>query len=303
MPTARRWVGGFAAQYTAQPRRDNVERRLSRGASVRVVHAMKKVALYSSSSRTRRPAAIGAPEDASAASGPPVPPAGPTTSGRWRRFYARFERPILLVGGALFAIALIMTYAKSRPAAQEFTQKDIDAAVLHTLENARLPSFAAKAFAAIEPSVVRVMGYGPDATDDEDEGIDKEKRKGKDSEKSKAGKDGTSGSRDAARDKARSVAKDRLARNDSGKGGAGAGAEEKTGKSGADGKDGKDGKGKGPLAGPRQRRQAGTPRRHRRRHRRGDRRQGHHPHQPARRGRARSGSRCASSTAWRRKRR
>jgi serine protease DegQ len=206
---------------------------------------MKKIALYSSSSRTRKPAAIGSPEDASAASDPPVPPAIPAAPGRLRRFYARFERTILLVGGALFAIALVMTYAKSRPAAQEFTQKDIDAAVLHTLENAQLPSFAAKAFAAIEPSVVRVMGYGPDAADDEDEGIDKEKRKGKNSEKDKAGKagkagkDGKSASRDTARDKAGSVAKDRLARNESGKDGAGAGAKESTGKSGADGKDGK----------------------------------------------------------------
>jgi len=203
---------------------------------------MKKVALYSSSSRTRKPAAAGSPDDASAAPDPPVPPASPAASGRLRRFYARFERPILLVGGALFAVALVVTYATSRPAAQEFTQKDIDAAVLHTLENAQLPSFATKAFAAIEPSVVRVMGYGPDADDDEDRAIDKEKRKDRSDGNGRVGKDGKGASRDAARDKARGVAKDRLARNDSGEDGAGAGAKEKTGKSGTDGRDGKDGK-------------------------------------------------------------
>ena len=42
------------------------------------------------------------------------------------------------------------------------TQKDIDAAVLKTLETVPLPSKAAKAYEAIRPSVVRVLGMSPE---------------------------------------------------------------------------------------------------------------------------------------------
>ena len=47
------------------------------------------------------------------------------------------------------------------------TQQDIDAAVLNTLENTPLPSLESKAYAAILPSVVRVVGIGPEEDDDE----------------------------------------------------------------------------------------------------------------------------------------
>src|SRR5207247_662843 len=49
-----------------------------------------------------------------------------------------------------------------KPAPRVFTQEDIDAAVLHTLETVQLPSTAAKAYEAIRPSVVRVVGLGPE---------------------------------------------------------------------------------------------------------------------------------------------
>ena len=39
------------------------------------------------------------------------------------------------------------------------TQKDIDRAVLHTLSKTNLPAPAAKAYAAVAPSVVKVIGY------------------------------------------------------------------------------------------------------------------------------------------------
>ena len=160
---------------------------------------MKKVALYSSSNRSRKAQATATSSDA--AGTPPQEPVA-ASPGRLRRFYSRFERSILVVAGALFAVALVVTYAKTRPAAHEYTQKDIDAAVLHTLETTQLPSMATKAFAAIEPSIVRVMGYGPEGADDEDKDKDggkdkdaaKEKDKGtfkvpgKDKEKDKAGR-------------------------------------------------------------------------------------------------------------------
>jgi S1-C subfamily serine protease len=175
---------------------------------------MKKVALYSSSHRSRK-ADVQAPAPEVAA--PDAPAAAPAKAGRVRRFYRRFEQPILVAAGALFAVALVLTYAKTRPAPYELTQKDIDAAVLHTLENNNLPSMATKAVAAIAPSVVRVMGYGPEKSDDEDKADDKGKsdEKGKAEDKSKdAGKD--KGKAAAGKDKA-TVAKDKLARNDGGK--------------------------------------------------------------------------------------
>ncbi|MEO7241636.1 MAG: trypsin-like peptidase domain-containing protein [Variovorax sp.] len=49
-----------------------------------------------------------------------------------------------------------------RNAAKVFTQKDIDAAVVHALQTTVLPSQAARAAAIIAPSVVRVVGYGAD---------------------------------------------------------------------------------------------------------------------------------------------
>jgi serine protease DegQ len=49
------------------------------------------------------------------------------------------------------------------------TQKDIDAAVLHTLQTHNLPSAAAKAAAVVRPSVVRVLGLsGEDESSDKD---------------------------------------------------------------------------------------------------------------------------------------
>ncbi len=94
-----------------------------------------------------------------------MPPGKPP--GRLRRFLRRYDRPLLVLAGALFAVALVATHAKMRPVPGELTQKDIDAAVLNTLENTPLPSLEAKAYAAILPSVVRVVGIGPEEDDDD----------------------------------------------------------------------------------------------------------------------------------------
>ena len=139
---------------------------------------MKKAALYSSSRRAKapEPARADAPAAAPGASpspagteettaAPGAPPSKPP--GRLRRLWRRYDRPLLVLAGALFALVLVATHAKMRPVAGELTQKDIDAAVLNTLENTPLPSLEAKAYAAILPSVVRVVGIGPEEDDDE----------------------------------------------------------------------------------------------------------------------------------------
>jgi S1-C subfamily serine protease len=59
---------------------------------------------------------------------------------------------------AFVALLLIAGYAAIRPAPRPLVQQDIDAAVLHTLENKVLPSPASKAYEAVQHSVVRVQG-------------------------------------------------------------------------------------------------------------------------------------------------
>jgi S1-C subfamily serine protease len=69
-----------------------------------------------------------------------------------------------LAGLAVAALVLGAQWRLGVPAAT-LTQKDVDAAVLHTLETRSLPSPAARAYAAVQPSVVLVRGQrdGDDA--------------------------------------------------------------------------------------------------------------------------------------------
>jgi S1-C subfamily serine protease len=116
---------------------------------------VKRTALYSRSGRPRTPAAAESvdPSPASSAAAPATaqPP-------RWRGFFARHERILLLAIGGLLAALAIVAYTGRAPAARVLTQQEIDAAVLHTLQNKPLPSHAAKAYEVIRPSVVRVQG-------------------------------------------------------------------------------------------------------------------------------------------------
>ena len=57
---------------------------------------------------------------------------------------------------------LVWVYTTTAPAPRRITQKDIDKAVMHTLDTQTLPSPAAKAYEIIQPSVVRVRGLDTD---------------------------------------------------------------------------------------------------------------------------------------------
>jgi len=128
---------------------------------------MKKVALYSRSQAPRPPKAPGSVEAKPAAGAAPATtggsatPPSPGTRRAWlARLGQRHERALLLLAGALLALTAAAIWLGTRPAPRELTQKDIDGAVLHTLETAQIPSVASKAFEAIRPSVVRVIGLG-----------------------------------------------------------------------------------------------------------------------------------------------
>ena len=128
---------------------------------------MKRTSFYSSSRDPARAA-----RDASAVAGvrpgqgtaaPGQPPA-PVKSlrARWQGFYGRHASLLWLATIGLFALALGISYSTIKPAPRVLTQEDIDNAVLHTFETVQIPSQAAKAYEAIRPSVVRVVGLGPE---------------------------------------------------------------------------------------------------------------------------------------------
>jgi S1-C subfamily serine protease len=114
---------------------------------------MRKQPLYSSASKPPRPP----PRDAQAVGDVRAPNAAPG-----RRFLPRFtDRPASLSGSVTTLLALLLVLSLSaslRPIPRPLTQKDINAAVLKTLATSSLPSPVARAYAAIRPSVVRVVG-------------------------------------------------------------------------------------------------------------------------------------------------
>ena len=111
---------------------------------------MKRVTLYSKSTRSheadgrdmRPPTEPEAAPEAVAASASPR--AG--LAARTRAFIARHERIALVASAALLSLLILVGYVSTRPPPREISQKDIDAAVLHTLDGNVLPSPAAKAF-------------------------------------------------------------------------------------------------------------------------------------------------------------
>lgn len=128
---------------------------------------MKREVLYSSSTRSR---SAGRPSPARRQAAPVAQPpaAAPTPPGplrTLRQLVARYERPLLVAGGGLFALLLVLLYAVMQPAPRTLTQGDIDAAVRHSLETKPLPSAAARAYEVIRPSVVRVRGIGRQGSD------------------------------------------------------------------------------------------------------------------------------------------
>ncbi|HEY1233302.1 MAG TPA: trypsin-like peptidase domain-containing protein [Candidatus Binatia bacterium] len=134
---------------------------------------MKRVALYSSS----RPVQGGRPLPIPSAQQPNIDKAADRSSSqkigssrrpRWRQLCQRYER-ILWVGAAAgLALLIVVTHAVLMPTTREITQKDIDSAVLHTLETTTLPSAATKAYEVIRPSIVRVRRMETDEKTGED---------------------------------------------------------------------------------------------------------------------------------------
>ena len=151
---------------------------------------MRRPALYSSSSRPGADRSNDTPGlaglGASATLPPPASQHAPPTS-RFKRLKGKVRADNLyLLWSVIGLMALMLTISLSlaiKPDARRLTQKDIDSAVLKTLETTVLPSPAVKAYEAISPSVVRVVGLS------KNHGKDGEKNGGKNAEKTAEDKD------------------------------------------------------------------------------------------------------------------
>ena len=131
---------------------------------------MKRPSLYSSARKDGAPRAPrAAPVEPAPAPAPGTPVGEPRPPGRFPRVLGRAQKPLLVISGALLALLLVMLHGANAPAPRPITQKDIDAAVLRTLETKPLPSRAAQAYELIKQSVVRVRGLGADGEKDKDE--------------------------------------------------------------------------------------------------------------------------------------
>jgi S1-C subfamily serine protease len=126
---------------------------------------MRKAPLYSRSNRPASQATV--PENSVPA--PAATAARP--AGLWARLGVRAARrpgPLWALAGALLAVLALLATPALRPGQRVITQDDIDKAVRASLEKEPLPSAAARAYEAIRPSVVRVVGL----MDDKDSGDD-----------------------------------------------------------------------------------------------------------------------------------
>jgi S1-C subfamily serine protease len=103
------------------------------------------------------------PAQSEAAVGQNVAPAGNKPVRGWRRHAPALAWSAM---GALLAMAVMLVALTMQPRRPVLTQKQIDAAVRHSLEKEPLPSPATKAYQTVARSVVRVVGL----MDEDDDG-------------------------------------------------------------------------------------------------------------------------------------
>jgi S1-C subfamily serine protease len=130
---------------------------------------MKRVTLYSRSAGPRPPIRREpAPPKAEATPAEAAVAVSAKPPRNSRRILDRFHGPLLMTSGAGIALLIVFALGASKPPPRLITQKDIDAAVLKTLETKPLPSRAAQAYELIKGAVVRVRGLGEEGEADKD---------------------------------------------------------------------------------------------------------------------------------------
>jgi S1-C subfamily serine protease len=126
---------------------------------------MKRIALYSSSERSQgpvRPSGISPSRQTEGNDQTPEDALGPAGPFLLSHRIQRRDRIYWVVIGGLVSLLIGWGLISMARAPRRITQKDVDRAVLHTLETQALPSSAARAYEIIKPSVVRVRGLEAD---------------------------------------------------------------------------------------------------------------------------------------------
>ena len=125
---------------------------------------MKKAPLYSRSpTRNAAPRAEPAPDAAPPVDAPLAAPSG--RRSRLKSFVVRHERQLWATALLLFVICGLALNSSTRPGTPPLTMKQIDYAMRKSIEETPLSSPAAKAYDAVIPSVVRVVGLMTDGDD------------------------------------------------------------------------------------------------------------------------------------------
>ena len=139
---------------------------------------MKREPLYSRADNRRSGSPLPRATGARVATAPQTPPAAAAAADAAekpvapkRRWRPKGERVLLAMMAVCLAVTTGALFWQVRHKPFQLTQKDIDAAVLHTLTTKTLPSVASRAAEKILPSLVRVRGLGEkeDAPGEEDE--------------------------------------------------------------------------------------------------------------------------------------
>jgi S1-C subfamily serine protease len=110
-------------------------------------------------------------QSAGGANAEQAPPA--RLRGGWRRLSNRYAAPLWMLAGGLLVLSLVLFNGMNHTPQRKLTQKDIDKAVLHTLNTKVLPSPTAKAYEIVRPSVVLVRDVAPgkDGEKEVEEGV------------------------------------------------------------------------------------------------------------------------------------
>ena len=138
---------------------------------------MKKVPLYSRSRRIAAPepepatglAVGGAAAPAQAAPAFPAPVAPTTRRGRWKTAALRNERRLWALAVVLLLVGAVLMNPRLAPHEPALTFEQIDAAMRQSIEEKPLASAATRAYEAVLPSVVRVLGLMTEGDDGDDE--------------------------------------------------------------------------------------------------------------------------------------
>ena len=126
---------------------------------------MKRDAVFSKSLRPRETSFL-ASEENGQTSDPLVSESASKTAKNkridLRKIKTRFDFLAVFLFGVLVSLLGVGLFSNAFESRQVLTQKDIDAAVLHTLQTKELPSQSSKAAAAVQGAVVRVLAFAAD---------------------------------------------------------------------------------------------------------------------------------------------